>query len=142
MKGTSLNPTAEKEVVPTFTGIQRLNASSPKHIGQYINSRILKKDQVACKQILNKIIEEKEQQRMQKTWQYLNREQLRMKMIETHEKNIQKEQMAGINYVYSDIPDNSNAKRSTIDAFMFSMSDNDDGKEATNLQPSQLQVHN
>lgn len=77
---------------------------------------------------------------MQKAWQALNREQLRMKMIEVHEKNIEKEQKAGINYVYTDIPDSSNARRSTIDAYM--LSESEEGKDMANLPGSQLQLHN
>lgn len=87
-KGSYCDPVSEKNVKPGFWNNQRINACSPKLVNQMINPSILSKDQKACNEILTKIVAEKEKEMLKKTWHKINRDYIRAKFIETHEKNI------------------------------------------------------
>lgn len=76
-----------------------------------INKKILEKDQAACKYILNQIVKDKENENLQKAWRSINREKLRMKLLERHENVIQREVSSGMKNIYASISDlNVNSK--------------------------------
>ena len=71
-------------------------------IKQIIQEKTLKADQTACQNILKKIVDEKGNEELEKIWHLANREEIRTKLSQRKEINIQREIDAGIkkNYVH------------------------------------------
>jgi hypothetical protein len=95
-----IDPELKTEIKQGFWNRSKINAVSPLKLKGLVNDKILARDQEACQNILNKIVEEKETDELQKAWQAINREKIRMKLIERHEQNIQKEVSAGLRNTY------------------------------------------
>jgi len=55
-------------------------------------------------------VNEKEIEEMERTWHSMNRDSLRQKFVERHEKNIQVEERAGIKKEYKDVHETYNSK--------------------------------
>lgn len=89
--------------MPLFSSTNLINNCEPEKIKAIIPKKILKNDQEACKSILKKIVNEKEFEELEKQWHSLNREQIRQKFIERHEKNISLEIKAGIKKEYKHV---------------------------------------
>lgn len=100
--GSFKNP--EKFKIPNqqLWETKRINQCPPKMIKQIIQEKTLKADQTACQNILKKIVDEKGNEELEKIWHLANREEIRTKLSQRHEMNIQREIDAGIkkNYVH------------------------------------------
>lgn len=100
--GSFKNP--EKFKVPNqqLWDTKRINQCPPKMIKQLIQEKTLKADQTACQNILKKIVDEKGNEELEKIWYLANREEIRTKLSQRHEMNIQREIDSGIkkNYVH------------------------------------------
>lgn len=83
--GAMIDPELKSELKPSFWNKSIINSVSPLKLKGLVNDKILARDQEACQKILSKIVEEKETDELQKAWQVINREKLRMKLIERHE---------------------------------------------------------
>ena len=101
IKGPLKNPDDKSQ----FWSRKRINEGTIDSIKTVINEKILEKDQIACKNILKKIVIEKEMQEMEKQWHQLNRDEIRRKFVERHEQNIRNEERAGIKREYEPLVD-------------------------------------